>query len=268
MRYCLFILLFALLLSPAALVRAGADESAAASAEPLHVLMLSGSAEYKSALTLPVLKERLEKHYHVRCTIHQVGAKNDALPAPDRLESCDVLVIYVKRMKLPEDQLKLVKRYVAAGKPIVAIRTASHAFQTWPEFDKAILGGSYGGHYNDRPAQVALPDKSPGHPVLAGVKPFPTNGKLYKNPRLADDATVLLTANTDEYVEPVAWTRVHDGARVFYTSLGVAEDFTNENFLRLLTNAVLWTADRPVQRRSIAKTAQAGQDASPASAAE
>ena len=40
--------------------------------------------------------------------------------------------------------------------------------------------------------------------------------------------------------EPVAWTRIHNGGRVFYTSLGHQRDFEVEMFLRLLANAVLW----------------------------
>jgi len=32
------------------------------------------------------------------------------------------------------------------------------------------------------------------------------------------------------------------GHRTFYTSLGVPEDFKNENFKRMLVNAIFWTA--------------------------
>jgi len=32
------------------------------------------------------------------------------------------------RMSLPKDELDLIRNYVAAGKPVIGIRTASHAF--------------------------------------------------------------------------------------------------------------------------------------------
>jgi len=38
--------------------------------------------------------------------------------------------------------------------------------------------------------------------------------------------------------EPVAWVRQHNGGRMFYTSLGVQEDFACESFRRLLMNAI------------------------------
>ena len=55
-------------------------------------------------------------------------------------------------------------------------------------------------------------------------------GSLYKNTGLAADAEVLLTGSIPGHTEPIAWTRVHNGGRVFYTSLGHPEDFKNANF--------------------------------------
>jgi type 1 glutamine amidotransferase len=204
--------------------------------------MWSGSAEYKSNETLPVLKAHLEKQLGATCTIHEVPKANDALPGIDDLEACDVAVIFVKRVKLPPDQLAKVKRYVDAGRPVVGLRTASHAFQTWLAFDPAVLGGDYKGHEKrDLPAAVTRrrpAHKAAGHPVLAGVPAFATPGKLYHNPKLATDATVLLTADNGQTKQPVAWVRDHNGGRVFYTSLGVPDDFKDPAFVKLLTNAV------------------------------
>ncbi len=210
---------------------------------PLKVAMFSGSAEYKSNQTLAEFKAYLERHHAAQCTLNIV-AKDTDLPGIEQLETCDVAVIYVKRLKLPPEQLAKVKKYCESGRPIVGIRTASHAIQTWLEFDQLVLGGSYNGHFGDRLAKVAIEDAATGHPVLAGVRPFSTGGKLYKNPKLADDVTLLLTATTDQASEPVAWARQHKGGRMFYTSLGVPEDFKNEDFRRMLSNAVFWAAER------------------------
>jgi type 1 glutamine amidotransferase len=80
-----------------------------------------------------------------------------------------------------------------------------------------------------------------GHPVLKGVAPFKSAGSLYKNPAVAGDATVLLTGTIPGHTEPVAWTRTYKGGRVFYTSLGHPRDFEDENFVRMVVNALYWT---------------------------
>ena len=217
----------------------------------LKVSMFSGAAEYHSDESLPKLKDYLEKNFDARCIVNDVKDIHD-LPGVDQLDTCDVIVIFTRRVELPPDQLAKVKRYMDAGKPVVGIRTASHAFQTWLAFDKEVLGGDYHNHVkDDKPAQITFDEKAKDHPVLAGVEPFTTNGKLYKNPEIAKDDTVLLRATTDETTEPVAWARVrpdHHDQRVFYTSLGVPADFENENFRRLLANAIFWTAGRTPAR--------------------
>ena len=72
------------------------------------------------------------------------------------------------------------------------------------------------------------------------MRPFKTNGSLYKNPNVAADVTVLLTGTMAKESEPVAWVREKDGRRVFYTSLGHPDDFKDENFIRLLANGLAW----------------------------
>jgi type 1 glutamine amidotransferase len=44
--------------------------------------------------------------------------------------------------------------------------------------------------------------------------------------------------------EPIAWTNRYGKSRIFYTSLGHEDDFKNENFVRLLANAVEWCLAR------------------------
>ena len=217
-----------------------ADE---AGVKPLKVVMYSGSAEYNSAESLAGFKKHLEEQYGAVCSLHVVDEKGTTLKGIDELETCDVAVIFTRRLKLDEGQVARLKKYCDAGKPIVGIRTASHAFQTWLEFDKDVIGGNYKGHYKENePAEVKLAQGN--HPVLNGVSTFPTLGKLYKNPDIAEDVTRLLVATTGEASEPVAWVRTHRGGRVFYTSLGVPEDFKRSDFRRLLVNAVYWTAKR------------------------
>src|SRR5262249_49939947 len=142
-------------------------------------------------------------------------------------------------------QLDKIKKYCAAGKPIVGLRTASHGFQKWLDMDRLVFGGNYKNHYPAGPStKLTIADKAAGHPVLAAVKPFQSPGSLYRNTGIADDATPLLMGSISDHTEPVAWTRLHNGGRVFYTSLGHPKDFEEENFRALVVNALFWTAKR------------------------
>jgi type 1 glutamine amidotransferase len=59
---------------------------------------------------------------------------------------------------------------------------------------------------------------------------------------------LLIGTIPDKDPEPVAWTNVHNGGRVFYTSLGHVDDFQDPQFNRLLTNAVLWTLGKEPEK--------------------
>ena len=232
-------------LAALALLAALPAARAADSPPPLKVCLVSASAEYKSHESLAELQRHLESACAVQCTRAFGEDKGKDIPGLEALDAADVMVLFTRRVTLDEAPLARVKRFCAAGKGVVGLRTASHAFQNWLEIDKDLFGGSYKGHYGkDEPAQVVLAEKAKDHPVLAGVKPFGTPGKLYKNPSLAPDVTLLLTGTAGDKREPVAWAREVACGRVVYTSLGVPEDFANADFLRLMANAVFWTARR------------------------
>jgi type 1 glutamine amidotransferase len=183
-------------------------------------------------------------------TSRLVGNDEEHLPGLKNLDDCDVMLLFTRRLKLSGDELERIKKYCLAGKPIVGVRTASHAIQTWLDLDKEVLGGNYKGHYgNDLATEVSIVDAAKNHPLLAGVKPFRSAGSLYKNQGLSGDAEVLLTGAIPQHTEPIAWTRDYKGARIFYTSLGHPQDFREESFRRLLVNALFWTARRDVAIR-------------------
>jgi type 1 glutamine amidotransferase len=229
MRRSLTLLLAALLLS-----------GAFAAERPLQVVAFSASKEYRSAESLPLLKAAVETA-GAKCQLFP-GEDKGALPGSETLEKADVAVVFIRRIKLPPGDLARWKAFCAAGKGIVGIRTASHAFDGWPEFDREILGGDYSGHRGDKPAKIVV--LNPSHFILRGFEPFPTNGKLYKNAKPAPDIIPLLRATTDEASEPVAWARERAPQRIFYTSLGTPEDFQTPAFIQLLTRAIYWTAHR------------------------
>ena len=235
--------LFAYLALPAA------PKADAKGEKKTKVVMLSGSFEYESDKSLAILKKHLEAALPVECVIVSAKAEKDtALAGVEALATADVVLFFSRRLQIEGESLDAIKKYVASKKPIVGVRTASHGFQKWLEFDAEVLGGNYKGHFGKGVAAVGVIDAQKAHPVLAGVKAFKTNGSLYKNPDVAKDVTVLLEGTMGKEREPVAWVREANGRRVFYTSLGHQDDFRDETFLRLVTNGVQWAAKLEVKK--------------------
>ncbi len=217
---------------------------AAAQAAPakFKVCLVSGSFEYKSDASLAAFQAHLEKNFPVVCT-RAFAASETEIGGLDNLEKADAAIFFTRRLKIAAAELEKVKAFVASGKPVVGVRTASHGFQGWLEMDKDVFGGDYKNHLKAGvPCDVVPTPAGKDHPVLAGVKPFRTLGSLYKNPNVAADVAVLLTGTAGKDSYPVAWVREKDKRRAFYTSLGTPDDFADPNFVRLLTNALGWAA--------------------------
>jgi nicotinamidase-related amidase/type 1 glutamine amidotransferase len=167
------------------------------------------------------------------------------------LQAADLLVVYARREAMTLQQKKDVLAYLKKGKPLIALRTASHAFSPrgqlvdgftrWDEFDADVLGGSYRGHLADGSHVFVAPGKQ--HPILAGLSKSQWNSEsaLYLVSPVDESAQILLLGSKDrDEQEPVAWTRQFGQSRVFYTSLGAPADFQRPVFQRLLSNAVTW----------------------------
>jgi rhodanese-related sulfurtransferase/type 1 glutamine amidotransferase len=225
--------------------------SAAEPARKPTVVLISGEFEYKSAESLPAFKKFLEAKYPVNCVyLERKGGTNvHDIPGLEVLEQADLAVIFIRRMTLPQDQLNRFKQYLKAGKPIVGIRTASHAFENWKEWDREVLGGNYHMHYGQEllPVVRAVPEAA-HHPILKGLPAeFTATGGLYKNAPLPKDSSPLLLGSIpNQPVEPVAWTHSYQGSRIFYTSLGHPKDFETEPFKQLVVNAIYWGLNQPV----------------------
>jgi type 1 glutamine amidotransferase len=240
----------ALFLYPVAVLALLGRPATADERSPLKVCILSGCPTYNSETSLPPFQDWLETNYNVRCT-RVVRQAVDNLPGLEQLDDCDVALVFFKRMELKGDQLERFKRYVTSGRPLVAVRTASHAVQTWLAFDREVLGGNYQMHYPKGPVTtVEIIADSKNHPILAGVEITQVGEPLYKNRGHAADVQVLLRgAIPGEPGEDVAWAREYKGGRIFYTSLGSEETFQQPGFRRMLTNALFWTTSRELQGR-------------------
>jgi len=229
-----------------------------------YVVFISAENEYDAAETLPLFASELELKHGLRCEIVQASTAADGeerhyISGMEVLTGADLAVVYARRRGFQAEQMRYLRDFLDRGKPLIGLRTASHAFDSrgsapkghdeWMKFDPKVLGGNYHGHYDAGP--VATITAAPGaenHPVLRGVElPLRSNGSLYKASPLASGTTMLLVGEiAGEKPEPVAWTHRYKDSRVFYTSLGHPDDFANPSFRKLLINAVSWAMDRPV----------------------
>lgn len=226
------------------LVAPAQGDAKRAQAKPPHILMISCEDEYDAKETLPAFAKVLNKDDTYRITHLTGNEKKTDIPGLDAIDSADLIVLYFRRTSLPENQLAKFKAWFEAGKPVVAIRTTSHGFQNWLEFDRIVLGATYGNHYGNKSkgTQISFVEKQADHAILKSLdrKTFHSPMWVYKYTSLADSVTVLMTGKFEDHVEPVTWTNVYKGGRVFYTSLGHQDDFKNEVFVKMLSSGVRW----------------------------
>jgi nicotinamidase-related amidase/type 1 glutamine amidotransferase len=225
------------------------------------ILMVIGEDEYKTEVTLPTFaRQELEPHgFRVQLVHADADDKNKFPGLAQAVARSDLVLVSVRRRTPPKEELDAIRTHLAAGKPLVGIRTASHAFAvtqqgarlangatTWAEFDAEVLGGHYTGHHDVGPkVAMAIAPGAERHPILRGVDLMRllSSGSLYKTTPLAGSTTPLVVGSIPgQGPEPVAWTnspRVGQ-SRVFYTSLGHPDDFQNPAFRKLLLNGICW----------------------------
>jgi hypothetical protein len=224
-----------------------------------RLLMVIAEKEYGTRQTLPAFAEA---HLAERFVIDSVTAPDedgrDNLAGLEDAEDYDLILLSVRRRAPKVEQLAAFRRYVAAGKPLVVIRTSCHAFSlrgepppeghaVWEHFDTEVLGCHYANHHKNGIVTTVQrdPNAAAAVPLLQGVTlPFASGGSLYLVNPLTDATTPLLTGAIDgKPAEPVAWTATSPGGgRVFATTLGHESDFANESFCRLLVNGIAWAA--------------------------
>lgn len=223
-----------------------------------HVVIVTAEREYLTSESLPPWAiEQLGKSFRISHVFANAEERND-LPGIEVLDTADVLLVSVRRRVLPKKQMAAVRRYIEAGKPVVGIRTANHAFSlrgkpspdgtvAWDKWDQEIFGGNYSNHHGEGPdVKVTATEGGKQHPILNGVDLSALTGKgsLYVVNPLEESATALLTGTIEgKPTESIAFiNKGKYGNRAFYTSLGHVGDFEQPAFRKLLANAVAWAA--------------------------
>lgn len=231
--------------------------------EPSVVFLISEDpSNYEAHRTVPAFAQTLAKQGLICRVIQGEGQPNAfRFPGLETAGDADLLVIFFRRRALPPDQLDVIRARLQAGKPLVGIRTANHAFSVneepaaghakWWEFVPEVLGCENRGYGPEQlGTDVMVAPGAAGHVILSGIEPqsWHSSGSLYLVRPLVDpQAIVLLTGTAGEKTEPIAWTRMHGSSHVFYTSLGHPSDFEQPQFRILLANAIRWALAQPVQ---------------------
>jgi len=173
-------------------------EGAAGPGVGKHVVLVSGDEEYRSEECLPQLGKILAERHGFRCTVlfainPDTGEidpnRNNNIPGLEALDTADLMIIATRFRNLPDDQMKHIVDYVESGRPIIGLRTATHAFNLSKEssyqnyhwgdketdggFGRRVLGETWVNHHGDHGRQSTLGLVASGqeqHPILKGIK--------------------------------------------------------------------------------------------------
>jgi len=253
-----------------------------------HVVLVSGDEEYRSEEALPQLGKILARRHGFKCTVlfaidpatGEINPNHNAnIPGLEALKTADLMIIATRFRNLPDAQMKYIADYVDAGKPIMGLRTATHAFsfpggktysrysgsKEWEGgFGRQVLGetwvGHHGGHGEESTRGVIAPGAK-DHPIVRGCDDIwgPSNVYQVRLPLSGNGQALVLgqvldamnpkakpvAGKKNDPLMPVAWTRTYPSAsgkagRVFTTTMGAATDLMSEGMRRLLVNACYW----------------------------
>ncbi|MFL3050433.1 MAG: ThuA domain-containing protein [Candidatus Neomarinimicrobiota bacterium] len=253
-----------------------------------HIVFVTGDEEYRSEEAMPQMAKILAKHHGFKSTVlfaidPKTGAIDpetlDNIPGLDALASADLMVLFTRFRELPDDQMKHIVDYTNSGKPIIGLRTATHAFNykknpkgpysKYSFNDKGFEGGygrqvlgetwvSHYGHHGKESSRGVVAEGKENHPIVRGCEDIwgPTDvyevGELTGNSEPVIMGQVLTGMNpedpakSDKPLMPLAWIKNYKGdtgntTKVFTTTMGAATDLESEGLRRLLVNATYWS---------------------------
>lgn len=258
-----------------------------------HIVFVSGDEEYRSEEAFPMLGRLLAEKHGFKCTVllpinPKTGEidpnEQTNIPGMETLDSADFVILGLRFRELPDDKMKHFVDYVEAGKPLLGLRTSTHAFNytrdkdspyaSWSfnnkgGFGKQVLGETWINHHGEHGKQSTRGvkvDESRDHPLLLGVGEVWGPTDVYGVTKLPDDATVLLKGEVlagmspdDKAVDgpkndpmmPLAWVRKRDLGdgkvqHVICTTMGAATDLESAGLRKFVVNSAYWACGLPV----------------------
>ena len=219
-----------------------------------EIVFVSGDEEYRSEEALPMLAQILAKRFGFTCIVlfsvnPQTGQIDpnylSNIEGLENLQQADLLVIFTRFRELPDSQMKYLDQYLKAGKPVIGLRTATHAFnyikdtsglfshydfqsqaKGWEDgFGKLVLGETWISHHGNHGKEgthafINGIEENAHNPILNGVRDIWTYTDVY-TVRSLEGAIILaygqptlgMSANApinlEKSIMPVAWTRTY-----------------------------------------------------------
>ena len=223
-------------------VPASGAQGADPAKRPLRVALVSGAESYNTDQSFADLAEYLQREHGMQCDVLRMTPDQKGIAGIERLLVADTALFHVRRKTLDEKNLAVLKQFFAAGKGFVALRSTSHGWENWKDFDQQVLGAKYGGPGGNN-AGNALKLHFTDHPIWKGAEGLDTKKDLYRITEVAPNVTVILEGDTKSGRMPVGWTRPHHSARLFYLALGYKEDMEQPAFRRAMANALRWVTE-------------------------
>ncbi|MBL9113619.1 MAG: ThuA domain-containing protein [Verrucomicrobiaceae bacterium] len=183
-----------------------------------HIVLLSGDEEYRSEEALPMLGKLLaEKHGFKTTVLFSIGEdgtinpnKGDSVEGIEALDSADLVIMLLRFRHWPDDKMAKFDAYLKSGKPIIALRTSTHAFNikdgkyadyswtakgNWPGgFGRHILGETWVSHWGKHKKEGCLgvvEEANAASPILRGVEAVFADSDVYEAAPPAD-AKILM----------------------------------------------------------------------------
>jgi type 1 glutamine amidotransferase len=166
-----------------------------------HIVLISGDEEYRSEEALPQLGKILANHHGFKCTVlfaqDEDGTINPNnshnIPGLEALKDADLMVIATRFRDLPDDQMQHIDDYLKSGKPVIGMRTATHAFnigggkkfshygngyggdkKEWKDgFGRLVLGEKWISHHGGHKSEATgglIAEGAKDHPITRGLK--------------------------------------------------------------------------------------------------
>jgi type 1 glutamine amidotransferase len=214
------------------------------------------------------------------------------IPGLHHLESADLMILFTRFRELPDEQMKHIVDYTNSGRPVMGLRTATHAFKysrdlasPYARYDcssEAFDGGygrqvlgetwvSHHGHHGHESTRGLVNPQLADHPILTGVKDVWGPTDVYTVGEVTGDAQILLEGQVltgmdpadgpkpDTPTMPLAWTKQYTGddgrtSPVFCTTMGAASDLLCADVRRLLVNAAFWCLGESVEAEACVDT--------------
>lgn len=252
-----------------------------------HIVLIAGDDEYRSEEVIPQLAKVLAVRQGFKCTVLFAVNKEtgeidpstlDNIPGLEALETADLMIMFLRFRELPDDQMKRIIDYTNSGKPMMALRTSTHAFYyrkrkdspyaKWSfrskdprgGYGRAVFGETWINHYGAHKRESTRGVVAEGMekcPIVKGCEDIWGPSDVYSITELEGDCKPVVMGvvlkgmdpkdepNPKKPPVPVAWIKTYTGssgkpARVFTTTMGHADDLKSEGFRRLLVNAAFW----------------------------